>query len=170
MLGEHTLRPATARWAMILDTASRQLWSSLRTWLRKPQMVVTGLKTRSRYLMPCSLRASRMLSSLKESAKGSPWPRAKRRGPPPGWSWGSQMPCVEVMRTQEARTGVQSGESYASRNRLLPPLYVAKSSQVRDVRVHQGASPRSPLSLRHSSDRPKHLAGLPLAVWRFGRL
>ena len=63
---------------MILDTASRQLWSSLRTWLRKPQMVVTGLNTRSRYLMPCSLRASRMLVSLKESAKGSPWSRAKR--------------------------------------------------------------------------------------------
>ena len=48
MLGEQVSRPLAARWAMIRDTASRQLWSSLRTWERKPQMVVTGLNTRSR--------------------------------------------------------------------------------------------------------------------------
>src|SRR5260370_24548681 len=63
---------------MILDTASRQLWSPPSTWLRKPQIVVTGLNTRSRYLIPCSLRAARMLRSLKESANGRPWSRAKR--------------------------------------------------------------------------------------------
>src|SRR5262249_24660652 len=78
VLGEHTFRPAATRWAMIRDTASRQLWSSLRTWLRKPQMVVTGLNSRSRYLTPCSLRASRMLAWVKESANGSPWSRANR--------------------------------------------------------------------------------------------
>src|SRR5262245_796116 len=63
---------------MILETVSRQLWSSLKTWLRKPQMVVTGLNRRSRYRTPCSSRASRMLRWVKESAKGSPWSRAKR--------------------------------------------------------------------------------------------
>src|SRR6516165_2588791 len=41
-------------------------------------MVVTGLNRRLRNGTPCSLSASRMLSSLKESAKGSPWSRAKR--------------------------------------------------------------------------------------------
>ena len=30
------------------ETVSRQLWSSLSTWLRKPQIVVTGSNTRSR--------------------------------------------------------------------------------------------------------------------------
>ena len=64
--------PLAARWAMIRDTASRQLWSSLSTWERKPQMVVTGLNTRSRYLTPCSLRTSRMLASVKTSANGRP--------------------------------------------------------------------------------------------------
>src|SRR5262249_33797625 len=78
VLGEHTARPAAARWAMIRETASRQLWSALRTWLRKPQRVVTGLNSRSRYWTPCWLRASRRLGSLKDSAKGSPWSRAKR--------------------------------------------------------------------------------------------
>src|SRR5262249_56723696 len=78
VLGEHTARPAAARWAMIRETASRQLWSALRAWLRKPQRVLTGLNSLSRNGTPCSSRASRMLSSLKESAKGSPWSRAKR--------------------------------------------------------------------------------------------
>jgi hypothetical protein len=41
-------------------------------------MVVAGLNSPSRYWTPCSLRASRMLRWLKESAKGSPWSRAKR--------------------------------------------------------------------------------------------
>src|SRR6266852_5022996 len=41
-------------------------------------MVVTGLNTRSRYVTPCSLRTSRMLASVKISAKGSPSLRAKR--------------------------------------------------------------------------------------------
>jgi hypothetical protein len=41
-------------------------------------MVVTGLNSLSRYRTPCSLRASRMLAWVKESAKGSPWSRAKR--------------------------------------------------------------------------------------------
>ena len=41
-------------------------------------MVVTGLKTRSRYFMPWSLRTSRMLASVKTSAKGNPVLRAKR--------------------------------------------------------------------------------------------
>ena len=48
MLGEQVSRPLAARWAMIRETASRQEWSSLRTCERNPQMVVTGLKTRSR--------------------------------------------------------------------------------------------------------------------------
>jgi hypothetical protein len=34
--------PDAARWAMTLETASRQLWSALSTWLRNPQMAVTG--------------------------------------------------------------------------------------------------------------------------------
>ena len=63
---------------MMRETASRQLWSSLSTWQRKPQMVVTGLNSRSRYLTPCSSRASRMLASVRTSANGSPWLRAKR--------------------------------------------------------------------------------------------
>jgi hypothetical protein len=62
---------------MTLDAVSRQLRSSLRTWLRKPQMVVTGLNRRSRYLTPYWWRASRMLDSVKGSAKGRPWPHAK---------------------------------------------------------------------------------------------
>ena len=33
------MRSLAARWAMIRATASRQLWSSLSTWERKPQMV-----------------------------------------------------------------------------------------------------------------------------------
>src|SRR4051794_16429946 len=63
---------------MIRATASRQLWSSLRTWERKPQVVVTGLKTRSRYRTPCSSRASWMRDSVRTSAEGSPSLRAKR--------------------------------------------------------------------------------------------
>src|SRR5947207_9318 len=63
---------------MILDTVSRQLWSSLRTWLRKPQIVVPGLNSLAGEVTPGWWRAWRMLSSLKESAKGSPWWRVKR--------------------------------------------------------------------------------------------
>jgi len=36
VLGEPVARPLAARWAMIRVTASRQEWSSLRTWERKP--------------------------------------------------------------------------------------------------------------------------------------
>src|SRR3974377_1167258 len=96
---------------MILDTASRQLWSSLRTWERKPQMVVTGPNTLSRYLKSCTLRASRMLVSLKESAKGSPWSRAKRARTSFKVVIGeSQKSRVEVERTREAsrRTPVRT--------------------------------------------------------------
>jgi hypothetical protein len=77
VLGEHPLRPAAARWAMTPDIIPRQLQSSLGTWLRKPQMVVTGLKSRSRYLTPYWRRASRMLDSVKGSTKGRPWLHAK---------------------------------------------------------------------------------------------
>src|SRR5262249_42433921 len=63
---------------MTRETASRQPWSSLRTWLRKPQMVVAGPNTRSRYSTPCSVRTSMMLASVKTSANGSPSLRAKR--------------------------------------------------------------------------------------------
>src|SRR5438128_7613946 len=60
------------------ETASRQLWSSLRAWLRKPQMVVIGLNSLSRKRTPCSSRAARILGRLREAAKGRPWSRAKR--------------------------------------------------------------------------------------------
>src|SRR5262249_1692212 len=52
--------------------------SSLRTWERKPQMVVAGVKTRSQYVTPCSSRASRMRGSVRTSANGRPSWRAKR--------------------------------------------------------------------------------------------
>jgi hypothetical protein len=48
VLGEQISRPPVALWAMIRATASRQDWSSLSTWERKSQMVVTGSNTRSR--------------------------------------------------------------------------------------------------------------------------
>src|SRR5262245_15081405 len=63
---------------MIRVTASRQEWSSLRTWERKPQRVVTGLKTRSRYVTPCSSRASWIRASVRTSANARPSLRAKR--------------------------------------------------------------------------------------------
>src|SRR5262249_28825418 len=101
--GEHGSRPEAARCARTRATVSRQLWSSLRTWLRKPQMVVTGLNRRSRYWTPCSLRASRTLRSLKESAKGSPWSRAKRaRTSCKVVMVGSQRSWAEVARAQKA--------------------------------------------------------------------
>src|SRR4051812_31130041 len=72
------LTPWAARWAMTRDTVSRQLWSSLRTWLRKPQMVVAGPNTRSRYLTWCSLSTPKMLASVRTPANGSPWFCANR--------------------------------------------------------------------------------------------
>src|SRR5947209_15699109 len=94
---------------MTRATASRQLWSSLRTWLRKPQMVVTGLNSLSRNWTPCWLRASRMLDSVKESAKGSPWSRAKRaRTSSRVVMRESQRSWAEVVRTEEALQRAQS--------------------------------------------------------------
>src|SRR5262249_23150599 len=96
-------RPEAARCARTRTTVSRQLWSSLRTWLRKPQIVVTGLNRRSRYWTPCSLRASRILRSLQESAKSKPWSRAKRaRTSCKVVMVGSQRSWAEVARTQKA--------------------------------------------------------------------
>src|SRR5262249_21187080 len=120
-------------------TVSRQLWSSLRTWLRKPQRVVTGLNSRSRYLTPCSLRASRMLISLKESAKGSPWSRAKRartssrvvRGGLKGlWcEWGGP---------RKRRGGPSPGKGRTSSNRLPPSLYPARPGNPLRLQLLQG--------------------------------
>ena len=75
--------PLAARWAMIRATASRQLWSSPSTWERKPQIVVTGLNTRSRYRTPCSSRASSIRGPVRTSANGRPsLPRSGRRADP----------------------------------------------------------------------------------------
>jgi hypothetical protein len=76
--GEQGARPEAARWARRRAPASRPLGSSLRAWLRKPQMVGIGLNSRSRKRTPCSSRAARILARLREAAKGRPWSRAKR--------------------------------------------------------------------------------------------
>src|SRR5262249_2764191 len=122
---------------MIRDTVSRQLWSALRAWLRKPQMVVTGLNSLSRYVTACSLRASRMLRSLKESAKGSPWSRAKR----------ARTSCKVVMGALKysggssadpgnAAAGPGPDKGRAGSKRLPASLYAARPGNARR-QLHQ---------------------------------
>src|SRR5262249_39857389 len=126
---------------MILETVSRQLGSSLRTWLRKPQMVVTGLNSRSRSWTPYSWRASRMLGSLRESAKGSPWSRAKRART-------SSRVVMGVSNVWGGR-GAESGSAAAgpvrtpdkgrtSRQPLLPSLYAAPPDNTLRLQLQQG--------------------------------
>src|SRR5262249_22434285 len=141
---------------MTRATVSRQLWSSLRTWRRKPQVVVPGRNRRSRYWTPCSWRASRMLRSLKESAKGNPWSRAKRART----SWrvvmvGSQRSWAGMARTQKAprRNQVRTkGARVGNASHLHCTRHSLAALVVCDLT--RGPRPCLPLSLRHSTDTP----------------
>ena len=62
---------------MTRETASRQLWSSLSTWLRKPQMVVNG-SNRRLGLDLVFVEDSQEAGLGQDLGEGSPWLRAKR--------------------------------------------------------------------------------------------
>src|SRR5215813_11350016 len=101
-------------------------------------MVVTGLNRRSRYWTPCSWRASRMLCSLKESAKGSPWSRAKRARTSCRVIIGD-LECQGMSgRAPEARRRDQPGRSKRERESHPASLYAAGSDHKLRLQLHQG--------------------------------
>src|SRR5262245_27323544 len=71
-------------------------------------MVVTGLNSRSRNVTPCSLSASRMRDSVKESAKGKPRSRAKRARTSSSVIIGD-LKCLGHGAGQEARSRARTG-------------------------------------------------------------
>src|SRR5262249_27492292 len=158
---------------MMRDTLSRQLWSSLRTWPRKPHKVVLGLNRRSRYWTPCWSRASRIWRSVNASAKGSPCSRAKR----------ARTSCKVVMekpkrsgstRSDGSVAAVPAGKREKTRNsRTLAQRYKRQPDRRRHERgwlsrltqhdyyrqLHLIPWPnRTPLSLQHSCDGRMALA------------
>lgn len=94
-------------------------------------MVVAGLNSRSRYWTPCLSRASRMLNSVRASAKGSPWPRAKRARTSSKVVMGD-LACHEIMCDGEAQARErQSGAKRLEETRECSPKRAARLRQTR---------------------------------------
>src|SRR5262245_26801456 len=124
---------------MTRATASRQLWSSLRTWERKPQRVVAGPNTRSRYSTPCSSSTSRMLAWVKTSANGRPWSRAKRARTASREVMGD-LKCLRCERGGPGKRGGGTGPDKGSTrgNRLPASLYAVGSGHALRPQPHRG--------------------------------
>src|SRR5262249_5388241 len=140
---------------LIRDTVSRQLGSALRAWLRKPQRVVAGLNSLSRYLTPCSLSGSRMLDSLKDSEKGSPWSRAKRaRISCRLVIYGFKIFLIGVTRSRGKARRAQPGQTEAQA-RITSHLHRTRPGLATLVVRNFTRDKALRLCLRHSSITPK---------------